>query len=97
MSSIFGGSRVGQPAHSTRGEKLQLILKGFNHPDADKLIRSTPTLLSGVRKTNKIGFPGAPQKPRSDIYLTIDGASLARQNLLSRYGEPHYCPAPSKQ
>lgn len=80
------GSKPGQPAHSTRGEKLQLILKGFNHPDADKLIRSTPTLLSGVRKTNKIGFTGAPQKPRSDIYLTIDGASLARQNLLSRYG-----------
>ncbi|PKS11782.1 hypothetical protein jhhlp_001075 [Lomentospora prolificans] len=78
-----------QPGHydkSVRSERIQLILKGFNHPDADALIRSTPTLLSGVRKTNKMGFSGAPTKPRSDIYLTLDGASLAKQNLLSRFG-----------
>lgn len=80
------GSKPGQYSQSSRAEKLQLILKGFNAPDADALIRSTPTLLSGVGKTPKVGFTGAPTKPRSDIYFTLDGASLARQNLLSRYG-----------
>ena len=79
-------SKPGQYEKSVRSERIQLILKGFNHPDADTLIKSTPTLLAGVRKTNKMGFSGAPTKARSDIYLTIDGASLARQNLLSRFG-----------
>ncbi|KAF4126329.1 dedicator of cytokinesis protein 3 [Geosmithia morbida] len=71
---------------SRRGERLQILLKGFNHPDADALIKATPTLLSGVVKTNRMGFAGAPSKPRSDIYVTINSASLARQNLLSRFG-----------
>ena len=80
------GSKPGQYAYSARSERLQLGLKGFNNSDADALIRSTPTLLSGVRKTQKMGFTGAPTRPRSDIYLTIDGASLGKHNLLSRYG-----------
>ncbi|SPO03290.1 related to dock180 protein [Cephalotrichum gorgonifer] len=85
IREVMGG-KPGQYAPSARAERLQVVLKGFNNLDADTLIRSTPTLLSGVRKTNKIGFTGAPTKPRSDIYVTIDGASLARHNLLSRYG-----------
>ncbi|CAI4217156.1 unnamed protein product [Parascedosporium putredinis] len=80
------GSQPGHYEKSARSERIQLILKGFNSSDADNLIRSTPTLLSGIGKTNKMGFSGAPTKPRSDIYLTLDSASLARQNLLSRYG-----------
>lgn len=71
---------------SKRGERLQLHLKGFNHPDADALIKATPTMLSGVTKTSRMGFSGAPTRPRSDIYFTLNTAALARQNLLSRYG-----------
>lgn len=48
------------------------------------MIKSTPTLLSGVSQTNKMGFSGAPTKPRSDIYITVDEAFLPRQALLSR-------------
>ncbi|KAJ2973082.1 hypothetical protein NQ176_g6802 [Zarea fungicola] len=69
-----------------RGERLQVSLKGFDHPDADALIKETPTVLAGVSKTNRIGFSGAPTRPRSDIYLTLNTAALAKQNLLSRYG-----------
>ncbi|KAL5594014.1 uncharacterized protein BROUX77_007361 [Berkeleyomyces rouxiae] len=69
-----------------RGERLQITLQAFNHPDADLLIKSTPTVLSGVCKTNKMGFSNAPTKFRSDIYVTLDEAALSRQALLSRYG-----------
>jgi dedicator of cytokinesis protein 3 len=41
-------------------------------------------LLSGISKTCKVGFSGAPTKPRSDIYITIDDAFLPRHALLSR-------------
>ncbi|KAI0200544.1 SH3 domain-containing protein [Astrocystis sublimbata] len=71
---------------SRRAERLLVSLKPFNHPDADALIKSTPTLLSAISKTSKMGFSGAPTRPRSDIYITINEALLARQNFVSRYG-----------
>ncbi|EGY15958.1 hypothetical protein VD0002_g6830 [Verticillium dahliae] len=79
-------SKSGHYERSRRAERVQVQLKAFNHPDADALIKATPTLLAGVCKTAKIGFSGAPTKPRSDIYVTLDQAALSRQNLLSRYG-----------
>ncbi|RYP83862.1 hypothetical protein DL769_001284 [Monosporascus sp. CRB-8-3] len=79
-------SKSGHYEKSKRAERLQVHLQPFNNPDADALIKATPTLLSGISKTNKMGFSGAPTKPRSDIYITINDALLARQNLLSRYG-----------
>ncbi|KAK4213620.1 hypothetical protein QBC37DRAFT_373865 [Rhypophila decipiens] len=79
-------SKTGQYEKSRRAERLQVHLRSFNKPDADALIKSTPTVLSGICKTNKIGFSGAPTKPRSDIYLTIEEATLTKQTLLSRYG-----------
>ena len=78
------GSKSGRYERSRRGERLQVHLKAFNSPDADDLIKATPTLLSGVFQTNKMGFSGAPTKPRSDIYITLDDAFLPRQALLSR-------------
>ena len=69
---------------SRRAERLQVQLKAFNNPDADALIKATPTLLSSIVTTSKMGFSGAPTKPRSDIYVTIDEAFLPRQALLSR-------------
>ncbi|KAI0517322.1 SH3 domain-containing protein [Xylaria bambusicola] len=79
-------SESGHYENSRRAERLLIHFKSFDHPDADILIKSTPTLLSGIDKTNKMGFSGAPTKPRSDIYITINEALLARQNLISRYG-----------
>ncbi|KAH7347229.1 hypothetical protein B0T11DRAFT_140488 [Plectosphaerella cucumerina] len=78
-------SKSGHYEKSRRAERVQVQLRVFNHPDADALIKATPTLLSGVCKTSKLGFSGAPTKPRSDIYLTLDDAALMKHNLLSRY------------
>jgi hypothetical protein len=79
-------SKTGSYEKSRRAERLQVHLRAFNNPDADALIKATPTVLSSICKTNKMGFSGAPTKPRSDIYLTIDEAVLTRQSLLSRFG-----------
>ncbi|KAL2167255.1 hypothetical protein VTG60DRAFT_1483 [Thermothelomyces hinnuleus] len=79
-------SKTGSYEKSRRAERLQVHLRAFNHPDADALIKATPTVLSNICKTNKMGFSGAPTKQRSDIYLTIDEAVLTRQTLLSRFG-----------
>lgn len=69
---------------SRKSERLQLQLKAFNFPDAEDLIKASPSLLSGIVITNKMTFSGAPKRPRSDIYLTIDEAVLPRQALLAR-------------
>ncbi|KAI1453523.1 hypothetical protein F4805DRAFT_461709 [Annulohypoxylon moriforme] len=79
-------SKSGHYEKSRRAERLQIHLKSFNCPDADALIKATPTLLAGISKTNKMGFSGAPTKPRSDIYVTVTEALLSRQNLISRFG-----------
>jgi dedicator of cytokinesis protein 3 len=78
------GSKSGHYERSRRGERLQVHLQAFDSPDADDLIKSTPTFLSGATQTSKMGFSGAPTKPRSDIYITVDEAFLPRQALLSR-------------
>ncbi|KAK1250508.1 hypothetical protein MKX08_010511 [Trichoderma sp. CBMAI-0020] len=78
-------SSSGQYEKSRSGERLQVSLRKFHHPDADELIKATPTILSGVSKTNRIGFAAAPTKSRSDIYLTLNIAALAKQHLISRY------------
>ena len=77
-------SKSGHFEKTRRAERLQVQLKPFNNPDADALIKATPTLLAGVARTSKMGFSGAPTKPRSDIYVTIDEAFLPKHALLSR-------------
>ncbi|KAN0112194.1 hypothetical protein V8E51_005145 [Hyaloscypha variabilis] len=77
-------SKSGHFEKTRRAERLQIHLKSFESADADALIKATPTLLSGVARTSKMGFSGAPTKPRSDIYITIDEAFLPRHALLSR-------------
>ncbi|CAK7219458.1 Deoxycytidine kinase 1 [Sporothrix curviconia] len=79
-------SKSGHFEKSRGAERVQVHLRAFAHQDADVLIRATPTLLSGISKTNKMGFSGAPTKARSDIYLTLHDTMLSRQVLLSRYG-----------
>ncbi|KAF1991405.1 hypothetical protein K402DRAFT_450343 [Aulographum hederae CBS 113979] len=62
---------------------LRVSIKPFRNPDAESLIKRTPTLLHRISQTRKIGFSGAPTKPRSDIYLTLSEASLPRHTYLS--------------
>lgn len=64
-------------------ENIRLSLQCFESADAEELIKMTPTLLQNIPKTPKIGFSGAPTKPRSDIYLTLSEAYLPPQALLS--------------
>jgi dedicator of cytokinesis protein 3 len=75
-------------------ERLILQLRPFAAPDADAIVKSTPTRLSEITQTNKMGFSGAPTKPRSDIYVTLDKAYLTRHTLLSRSsGNPSALPS----
>ncbi|EPE30632.1 SH3-domain-containing protein [Glarea lozoyensis ATCC 20868] len=77
-------SKSGAYERSRRAERLQVQLKSFETADVEGLIKATPTLLSNISITNKMGFSGAPTKPRSDIYITLDDAHLPRHALLSR-------------
>ena len=64
-------------------DNVTVRLHSFLDPDADNLIRMTPTLLHNISKTAKIGFSGAPTKPRSDIYITLQQPVLPGQALFS--------------
>lgn len=62
---------------------LRVFAKSFSDPDAESLIRMTPTLLQSISQTRRIGFSGAPSKPRSDIYLTLTETMLPRHAFLA--------------
>ena len=64
-------------------ERIHLAFQCFADPDAKALIDRTPTLLQNVVPTPKMDFPGAPTKPRSDIYVRISEVFLPYQALLS--------------
>lgn len=77
-------SKSGLYEKSRKAARVQLHLRPFQSSDALELIKSTPTLLSNVVQTSKMGFSGAPTKPRSDIYVTLNELFLPRHALLSR-------------
>ncbi|KAF2994922.1 hypothetical protein E8E13_000878 [Curvularia kusanoi] len=62
---------------------LTVHLKAFVHPDAEGLIAKTPTMLHNIKQTRKIGFSGAPTKPRSDIYVTLTNPFLPKNAFLA--------------
>jgi dedicator of cytokinesis protein 3 len=62
---------------------VKVFVKPFKDPDADALVKNTPTLLQHISQTRKIGFIGAPSKPRSDIYLSLSEIRLPRQAFLA--------------
>ena len=64
-------------------DHVRLGLQSFANPDASHLIAKTPTLLQNIVPTQKMNFPGAPTKSRSDIYIKLSDAFLPRQALLS--------------
>lgn len=70
-------------ARSYRASRLHVHLYPFVDSDADTLVRNNPTLMHNVTQTRRMGFPAAPSKPRSDIYLTISRAIFPQDALLS--------------
>jgi dedicator of cytokinesis protein 3 len=78
LASEFGGYTKCSSLSS-----LKIRLVSFVGPDVDELIRVTPTLLHNISKTLKMGFSGAPTKPRSDIYITVKEPKLADGALFS--------------
>jgi dedicator of cytokinesis protein 3 len=64
-------------------KSVKVFVKPFTDPDADELVKKTPTLLQHISQTRKIGFIGAPSKPRSDIYVTLSEVSIPRQATLA--------------
>ena len=76
-------SPSGQYSKSRLLNRVKFKVHSFVHPDADTLVRMTPTLLHNVHKTPKIGFSGAPTKPRSDIYITLTQPNITGQALFS--------------
>ena len=64
-------------------DRLTIYIKGFSMFDAGSLIRQTPTLLHKISETRKIGFSGAPTRPRSDIYITLKDLLLPANAFLS--------------
>lgn len=62
---------------------VTVMLTPYAAPDADTLIKNTPTSMHMVAKTQKIGFSEAPTKPRTDIYLTLNRAVIAQGSFLS--------------
>lgn len=76
-------SNTGKYKKYTQIKHITVHLKAFAHSDAETLIEKTPTLLHAIKTTRKIGFSGAPTKPRSDIYLTLSEALLPKNAFLA--------------
>ncbi|CAF9926948.1 MAG: hypothetical protein HETSPECPRED_006464 [Heterodermia speciosa] len=87
QTSLIRDLAAGQSGGLIRSKAIDHVRLGvssFVSPDAEGLIIQTPTLLQNVSQTPKIGFPGAPKKARSDIYITISEATVSRQARLSQ-------------
>ncbi|KAL9067605.1 MAG: hypothetical protein Q9161_006794 [Pseudevernia consocians] len=79
----LASSRNGAYTRCKPMEHVRLAFQSFADPDANALIDRTPTLLQDIIPTSKTDFPGAPTKPRSDIYIRVSEAFLPHQALLS--------------
>lgn len=76
-------SASGKHRRYTDISSLTVHLKAFVHPDAEGLIAKTPTMLHNIKQTRKIGFSGAPTKPRSDIYVTLTEPFVPKNAFLA--------------
>lgn len=65
------GTEISRAPVANTGGLLTLQWKAFRDANSDNLIQETPTLLHGVTISPRLGFTGAPTKPRSDIYLNM--------------------------
>ena len=62
---------------------LVMHVQAFQNPIADDLVQRTPTLFHNICMSNRLGFAGAPRKPRSDIYITLQRPAISDKSLLS--------------
>jgi dedicator of cytokinesis protein 3 len=76
-------SATGKYKQNAPISQLTIHLKAFLHADAEKLIEKIPTMLHNIKQCRKIGFSGAPTKPRSDIYLTLVEPFLPKNAFLA--------------
>lgn len=76
-------SPTGRYARSQRAARLHTHLYPFVSRDADTLVRNNPTMMHNVTQTRRMGFPEAPNKPRSDIYVTLSRVLVPDDALLS--------------
>lgn len=60
----------------SRFPSVSIEVKPFTSPSADLLVRSSPTSMHMIAKTQRIGFSEAPATRRSDIYLNIGKITL---------------------
>ena len=81
--SLVIGETASHSSQGIQGCALSMHLKAFKSPDSEALIQSTPTLLHGVTSSRRNAFSGAPMRPRSDIYLTVERPSLPQNAYLS--------------
>lgn len=79
----LASSRNGAYTRCMPMEHVHVAFQSFADPDPNDLIDRTPTLLQNIVPTPKTDFPGAPTKPRSDIYVRISEVFLPHQALLS--------------
>lgn len=82
LSEIYPSPNGKYKKHSPVN-RIIVHLKAYSHSDAEVLIEKTPTLLHNIKLSRKIGFSGAPTKPRSDIYLTLSEAFLPKNAFLA--------------
>lgn len=84
----LGRSPTGGFSKVSAIKRFDVFMTALPSLDMDSLIRTTPTLLHNIHPTQKLGFPGVPTKPRSDIYLTITEPLVPKNALLahSKFG-----------
>ncbi|XP_014560301.1 hypothetical protein COCVIDRAFT_23539 [Bipolaris victoriae FI3] len=76
-------SASGQYTRDPHISRITIHLKAFVETDAERLIQKVPTVLHNIKQCRKIGFSGAPTKPRSDIYLTLVEPFLPKNAFLA--------------
>lgn len=74
-----------------RLRSVKIVLKSHVSSDADTLIRMNPTTMHEISKSQRLGFPEAPTRRRSDIYLTLSKVDI-KQN--GAYSHPQYGAVP---
>lgn len=76
-------SRNGIYTRSKSIEHIRLGFQSFADPDANGLIKRTPTSMQNIVPTPKMDFQGTTMRARSDIYVQIFEVFLPHQALLS--------------
>lgn len=82
--------------HFVRCRKLHSVkisMKSHISSDAETLIRMNSTTMHEISKSQRLGFPEAPTRRRSDIYLTLSKVIIKSNGA---YSHPQYGAVPVK-